>query len=74
MEDITDQLDDMAKAMTAAMMNSECNDPIVPVIVLGRLLCELLVELGMDDEDKAVEAFRDSLRSARKNRDSQEVH
>ena len=74
MEDITDQLDDMAKAITAAMMNSKCNDPIVPIIVLGRLLCELLVELGMDNEDKAVEAFRDSLRSARKNRDSQEVH
>ena len=74
MDDINNQLDDMAKAITAAMMNSECNDPIVPVIVLGRLLCELLVELEMDDEDKAVGAFVDSLRSARRNRDSQEVH
>ena len=74
MEDITDQLNDMAKAMSTAMMNTKCDDPIVPIIVLGRLLCELLVELGMDNEDKAVEAFRDSLRSARKNRDSQEVH
>jgi hypothetical protein len=74
MDDITNQLDDMAKAMTTAMMNSKCNDPIVPVIVLGRLLCELLVELEMDDEDKAVGAFLDSLRSARRNRDSQEVH
>ena len=74
MEDITDQLNDMARAMSTAMMNTKCDDPIVPIIVLGRLLCELLVELGMDNEDKAVEAFRDSLRSARKNSDSQEVH
>ena len=56
------------------MMNTKCDDPIVPIIVLSRLLCELLVELDMDDEDKAVEAFRDSLRSARKERDEQEVH
>jgi hypothetical protein len=74
MTDITNQLDNMAKAMTAAMMNSECDDPIVPIIVLNRLLCELLVELGLDDEEKAVGAFLDSLRSARRERDEQEVH
>ena len=74
MEDITDQLNDMAKAMSTAMMNTKCDDPIIPIIVLSRLLCELLVELNMDDEDKAVEAFRDSLRSARKERNDQEVH
>ena len=74
MEDITDQLNEMAKAISTAMMNTKCDDAIVPIIVLSRLLCELLVELDMDDEDKAVEAFRDSLRSARKERDQQEVH
>ncbi len=74
MEDITDQLHDMAKAMSTAMMNTKCDDAIVPIIVLGRLLCELLVEMEMDDEEKAVEAFRDSLRSARKERNNQEVH
>ena len=74
MEDITDQLNDMAKAMSTAMMNTKCDDAIVPIIVLGRLLCELLVEMEMDDEEKAVEAFRDSLRSARKERNNQEVH
>ena len=74
MEDITDQVMAMDKALSSALMNTECSDPIVAVISLSKILCELLVELGMDDEDKAVEAFRDSLRSARKNRDSQEVH
>jgi hypothetical protein len=74
MEDITDQLNDMAKAISTTMMNTKCDDAIIPIIVLSRLLCELLVELDMDDEDKAVEAFRDSLRSARKERDEQEVH
>ena len=59
MDDITDQLNDMAKAMSSAMMNTKCDDPIVPVIVLSRMLCSLLVEVGMDDEEKAVEAFRD---------------
>ena len=74
MEDITDQVMAMDKALSSALMNTECSDPIVAVISLSKILCELLVELGMDDEDKAVEAFRDSLRSARRNRDSQEVH
>ena len=74
MEDITDQLNDMAKAISTTMMNTKCDDAIIPIIVLSRLLCELLVELDMDDEDKAVEAFRDSLRSARKERNDQEVH
>jgi hypothetical protein len=74
MEDITDQLNEMAKAISTTMMNTKCDDAIIPIIVLSRLLCELLVELDMDDEDKAVEAFRDSLRSARKERDEQEVH
>lgn len=74
MEDITDQLNEMDHAISAAMMNTECNDPIVPVIVLSRMLCGLLVEVGMDDEEKAVEAFRDSLRAARKEHSDKEVH
>jgi hypothetical protein len=74
MDDITDQLNDMAKAMSSAMMNTKCDDPIVPVIVLSRMLCSLLVEVGMDDEEKAVEAFRDSLRAARKEHSDKEVH
>jgi hypothetical protein len=74
MDDITDQLNDMAKAISTAMMNTKCDEGIVPVIVLSRLLCELLVELELDDEDKAVEAFRESLRSARRERKDTEVH
>ena len=71
MDDITNQLDDMAKAIVATIMNSESNDPVVPLIVLNRLFCEMLVELGMDDEDKAVGAFLESLRNARRDK---EVH
>lgn len=71
MTDITNELDDMAKAIVATIMNSESNDPVVPLIVLNRLLCEMLVELGMDDEDKAVGAFLESLRNARRDK---EVH
>ena len=71
MTNITNELDDMAKAIVATIMNSESNDPVVPLIVLNRLLCEMLVELGMDDEDKAVGAFLESLRNARSDK---EVH
>jgi len=71
MTDITNQLDDMSKAIVATIMNSECNDPVVPLIVLNRLLCEMLVELGMDNEEKAVGAFLESLRNARRDK---EVH
>ena len=69
MTDITNELDNMAKAIVATIMNSECNDPVVPLIVLNRLLCEMLVELGMDNEEKAVGAFLESLRSARRDKD-----
>ena len=69
MTDITNELDNMAKAIVATIMNSESNDPVVPLIVLNRLLCEMLVELGMDNEEKAVGAFLESLRSARRDKD-----
>ena len=71
MTNITNQLDDMSKAIVATIMNSEGNDPVVPLIVLNRLLCEMLVELGMDNEEKAVGAFLESLRNARRDK---EVH
>jgi len=71
MTDIINQLDDMSKAIVATIMNSESNDPVVPLIVLNRLLCEMLVELGMDNEEKAVGAFLESLRNARRDK---EVH
>jgi len=71
MTDITNELDNMAKAIVATIMNSESNDPVVPLIVLNRLLCEMLVELGMDNEEKAVGAFLESLRNARRDK---EVH
>jgi len=53
MEDITDQVIAMDKALSSALMNTECSDPIVAVISLSKLLCELLVELGMDDDEQA---------------------
>ena len=71
MTNITNELDNMAKAIVATIMNSESNDPVVPLIVLNRLLCEMLVELGMDNEETAVGAFLESLRSARRDK---EVH
>jgi hypothetical protein len=65
MEDITDQVVAMDKAISSALMNTECDDPIIAVISLSKVLCELLVEMGMDDDEKAVQAFRDTLRSTR---------
>ena len=74
MKDITDQVINMDKALSAAMMNAECEDPIVAVISLSKLLCELLVELGMDDEEQATAAFRDTLRNIRREHTDKEVH
>jgi hypothetical protein len=55
-------------------MNTECSDPIVAVISLSKLLCELLVELGMDDDEQATAAFRDTLRNTRNEHTDKEVH
>ena len=74
MEDITDQVVAMDKALSTALMNTECDDPIVAVISLSKILCELLVELGMDDDETAVGAFRDTLRNIRKEHTDKEVH
>ena len=74
MKDITDQVIEMDKAISSALMNTECDDPIVAVISLSKILCELLVELGMDDDEKAVQAFRDTLRNIRKEHADKEVH
>jgi hypothetical protein len=63
-EDFGDQVMNMNKSLTSAMMNTECEHPIVAVISLSGILCELLVELG-DDDEKSVEAFRDTLRQIR---------
>lgn len=74
MKDITDQVIAMDQALSSALMNTECDDPVVAVISLSKILCELLVELGMDDEERAVEAFRDTLRNTRKEHSEKEVH
>jgi hypothetical protein len=74
MEDITDQVVAMYKALSSALMNTECSDPIVAVISLSKILCELLVELGMDDDEQAIGAFRDTLRNTRKEHTDKEVH
>lgn len=74
MKDITDQVVAMDRALSSALMNTECEDPIIAVISLSKILCEVLVGMGMDDDDTAVAAFRDTLRSARKERDEKEVH
>ena len=76
MKDITDQVVAMDKAISSAMMNTECEDAIVAVISLSKILCELLVELGMDDNDdeNAVQAFRETLAHTRRNHKDKEVH
>ena len=74
MKDITDQVMEMDKALSSALMNTECEDPIVAVISLSKILCELLVELGMDDDEQAVAAFRDTLRNIRNEHADKGVH
>ena len=74
MKDITDQVVAMDKAISSAMMNTDCDDPIVAVISLSKILCELLVELGMDNDENAVQAFRETLAHTRRDHKDKEVH
>ena len=74
MEDITDdQLNEMDHAIAATIMNTECDNPMVPVIVLSKMLCEFLVEIGINEEE-SVEAFRNTFINVLKKRSEQEVH
>jgi hypothetical protein len=73
MEDITDQLNEMDQAISATIMNTECDDAMVPVIVLSKMLCEFLVEIGINEEE-SVEAFRNTFINVLKKRSEQEVH
>jgi hypothetical protein len=74
MKDITDQVIEMDKSITSAIMNTKCEDPIVAVISLSKVLCELLVGLGMAEDDRAIDAFRDTLMDTRKEHANKEVH
>lgn len=73
MKDITDQVMEMDKALSSALMNTECENPVIAIISLSKILCELLVECGMDDDEQAIGAFRDTLRNIRKEHSDKRV-
>jgi hypothetical protein len=69
-----DEFDNMQNAIYAAIANTECKEPMNAVMALCTVMCELMVQLKMDNENQAVNAVIHTLRLARENRQNTEIH
>ena len=69
-----DEFDNMQNAIYAAIANTECKEPMNAVMALCAVMCELMVQLKMDNENQAVNAVIRTLRIARENRQNMEIH
>jgi hypothetical protein len=69
-----DEFDKMQNAIYEAIANTECKEPMNAVMALCTVMCELMVQLKMDNENQAVNAVIHTLRLARENRQNTEIH
>jgi len=69
-----DEFDKMQNAIYEAIANTECKEPMNAVMALCSVMCEMMVQLKMDNENQAVNAVIHTLRIARENRQNTEIH
>lgn len=69
-----DEFDNMQNAIFAAIANTECKEPMNAIMALCVVMCDLMVQLRMDDENHAVNAVIRTLRIAKENRQNTEIH
>ncbi len=69
-----DEFDKMQNAIYEAIANTKCTEPMNAVMALCSVMCDLMVQLRMDDEGQAVNAVIRTLRIARENRQNTEIH
>lgn len=69
-----DEFDKLQNAIHEAIANTECKEPINAVMALCAVMCDLLVQLKMDDEGQAVNAVIRTLRLAKETRQNTEIH
>lgn len=69
-----DEFDKLQNAIYEAIANTECKEPMNAVMALCAVMCDLLVQLKMDDEGQAVNAVIRTLRLAKETRQNTEIH
>jgi len=69
-----DEFDNMQNAIYQAIANTDCREPMNAVMALCAVMCDLMVQLKMDDERHAVNAVIRTLRLAKETRQNTEIH
>lgn len=76
-QDIDKEFMDLQDAIFSCVANQPCRDPMDAVMALSCVMCDILVQIGMDKEPLIFGAIRENLNAARaRYRDvhSTEVH
>lgn len=69
-----DSFKEMQDAIYASLMNTKCEDPMDAVMALCCVMCDILVQISMDDNKSVCSAVINTLDMAREAYKSQEVH
>jgi hypothetical protein len=69
-----DTFKQMQDAIYASVANTPCDDPMDAVIALCCVMCDILVQINMDDNQQVCGAVLKSLELARETHKSQEIH
>jgi len=69
-----DDFKEMQDAIYASIANTPCDDPMDAVMALCCVMCDLLVQIKMDDDKFVCFSVINSLNLARETYKSQEIH
>jgi hypothetical protein len=69
-----DEFDNLQNAIYEAIANTECKNAVNAVMALCAVMCDMMVQLKMDNENQAVNAVIHTLRLAKENRQNTEIH
>jgi energy-converting hydrogenase A subunit M len=69
-----DTFKQMQDAIYASVANTPCDDPMDAVMALCCVMCDILVQIKMDDNQQVCGAVMKSLEMAREAYNSQEIH
>lgn len=71
---MTDAFQKMQDIIQEAVMNTECNDPMEAVMALCCVMCDILVQIGGDEDKLVAEAVLKTLELSRASYQTQEIH
>lgn len=69
-----EQFTKVHNALYEALMNTPCKDPVDAVMALCGIMCDILVQLKMDNTERVCDSVSKTLEIARKAYAEQEIH